>query len=51
MLIFLEFIIGLIELVVNILEIINDDEKDKDKNNRNYNYNNNNNRYKTIFKV
>ena len=40
---FWRFIIGLIELVVNILEIMNDDEKDKeDKNNRNYNYNNNN---------
>ena len=48
---FWRFIIGLLELVVNILEIMNDDEKDKeDKNNRNYNYKNNN-RYKTIFKV
>ena len=40
---FWRFIIGLIELVVNILEIMNDDEKDKEeRNNRNYNYNNNN---------
>ena len=38
---FWRFIIGIIELVVNILEIVNDDDKEKeDKRNRNHSYNN-----------
>ena len=38
---FWRFIVGIIELVVNILEIINDDDREKeDKRNRNHSYNN-----------